>query len=66
MVRFAVLGAGNIAHRFAASLAHVEHAQLVAASCRSQQKAAAFLAEVPSADDARAYDSYIKHGVLLN
>ena len=58
MVRFAILGAGNIAHRFAASLAHVAHAELVAASCRSVAKAEAFLAEVPCAADARAYGSH--------
>ncbi|MDO4537114.1 MAG: Gfo/Idh/MocA family oxidoreductase [Coriobacteriales bacterium] len=63
MVRFGILGAGNIAHRFAASLAHEERAQLVAASCRTQEKAAAFLAEVPCAPDAQAYGD---HNALLN
>lgn len=58
MIRFGILGAGNIAHRFAASLAHEEGAQLVAASCRSTEKAQAFLLEVPHADGARAYGSY--------
>jgi predicted dehydrogenase len=58
MVRFAILGAGNIAHRFAASLAHDERASLVAASCRSVEKAESFLAEVPHAEEARAYGSY--------
>lgn len=58
MVRFGILGAGNIAHRFAASLAHEERAALVSASCRSVEKATAFLAEVPHATDARAYGSY--------
>lgn len=58
MVSFGILGAGNIAHRFAASLARVEKARLVAASCRSVEKAKAFLAAVPHADDARAYGSY--------
>ena len=58
MVRFGILGAGNIAHRFAASLAHEERAQLVAASCRTVEKAEAFLAEVPHVEDARAYGSY--------
>ena len=55
MVRWGILGAGNIAHRFAASLAHVTGAELVAASCRTQEKARTFLEEVPSAADARAY-----------
>ena len=58
MVRFGILGAGNIAHRFAASLAHETRAQLVAAGCRTVAKAESFLAEVPCAADARAYGSY--------
>ncbi|MBR3234355.1 MAG: Gfo/Idh/MocA family oxidoreductase [Atopobiaceae bacterium] len=58
MVRFGILGAGNIAHRFAASLAHEKRAQLVAAACRTAAKAQAFLDEVPHAEDARAYGSY--------
>lgn len=58
MIRFGILGAGNIAHRFAASLAHEQRASLVAASCRSVEKAEAFLAEVPHAVDARAYGSH--------
>ena len=58
MVRFGILGAGNIAHRFATSLAHEERSELVAASCRSVDKARAFLAEVPHAAEARAYGSH--------
>ena len=55
MVSWGILGAGNIAHRFAASLAHVEGARLVAASCRTLQKAETFLGEVPHESEARAY-----------
>ena len=55
MVGIGILGAGNIAHRFAASLAHVEGAELVAASCRTAQKAQGFLDEVPHGAGARAY-----------
>lgn len=44
-VRWGILGAGNIAHRFARSLSHVEGAELVALSCRSAEKAAAFAEE---------------------
>mgnify|MGYP000321963103 FL=1 len=62
MIRFGILGAGNIAHRFAASLAKVEGAELVAASRRTAGKAAAFLAEVPCTPGARAYGD---HGALL-
>ncbi|MBP3892764.1 MAG: Gfo/Idh/MocA family oxidoreductase [Atopobiaceae bacterium] len=58
MVRWAILGAGNIARRFAASLDHVEGAQLVAASCRSAEKARAFLDAVPCAEGAQAYGNY--------
>lgn len=58
MIRFGILGAGNIAHRFAASLAKVEGAELVAASRRTVEKAAAFLAEVPCASGARAYGDH--------
>lgn len=58
MIRFGILGAGNIAHRFAASLAKVEGAELVAASRRTVEKAAAFLAEVPCACGARAYGDH--------
>lgn len=58
MIRFGILGAGNIAHRFATSLAHESNAELVAASCRTREKAAAFLAEVPHAQNARAYEDH--------
>lgn len=58
MIRFGILGAGNIAHRFAASLAKVEGAELVAASRRTAGKAAAFLAEVPCTPGARAYGDH--------
>lgn len=58
MIHFGILGAGNIAHRFAASLAKVEGAELVAASRRTAEKAAAFLAEVPCAPGARAYGDH--------
>ena len=54
MVRWGILGAGNIAHRFARSLSHVEGARLVAVSCRSAQKAASFAQEF-GLDPARAY-----------
>ena len=58
MVSFGILGAGNIAHRFSASLSHERRARLVAASCRSAQKAQAFLGQVPHADETRAYGSH--------
>ncbi len=58
MIRWGILGAGNIAHRFSASLAHEDGAQLVAAACRTQEKAEAFLTEAPHAENARAYGSF--------
>ena len=58
MMRWGIVGAGGIARRFAASLAHVEGAELVAASRRTREAAEAFLAEVPAASDARAYGSH--------
>ena len=58
MVRYGILGAGNIARRFAASLAHETHAELVAVSRRSEEKAREFLDQNPCAADARAYGSH--------
>lgn len=45
MVRWGILGAGKIAHRFARSLSHDPRCELVAISCRSAAKAEAFAAE---------------------
>lgn len=42
IIRWGILGAGRIAHRFAASLETEPQAKLVAISCRSATKAAAF------------------------
>lgn len=64
MVNFGILGAGNIAHRFAASLAHEQDARLVAVSCRSEQKAAAWVAEQGIAAQ-KAYAGTNAHELLL-
>jgi UDP-N-acetylmuramate dehydrogenase len=53
-VRWAIIGAGNIAHRFADSLAKEPSAELVAAYARDPKKLAAFAAEKGVA---RAYGS---------
>lgn len=45
MIRWAILGAGNIARRFAASVERSADAELVAISCRSHEKARAFAAD---------------------
>lgn len=47
MIRWGILGAGNIAHRFAKSLRYEEDAVLYAISGRSQEKLDAFQKEFP-------------------
>ncbi len=54
MVRWGILGAGNIARRFASSLEKIADAELVAISCRSTERARAF-ARDHGVDAARAY-----------
>ena len=48
MIRWGILGAGNIAHRFAKSLTMNEDCQLWAISCRKEEKGRAFNQEYPS------------------
>lgn len=59
MIHWAILGAGGIAHRFAASLLHHPDSILCAISCRNAEKAAAFAAQfgVPR--------RYLSHEALL-
>ena len=45
LVRWGIVGAGNIAHRFARSLANEPRSELTAISCRSATKATAFALE---------------------
>ena len=47
MVRWGILGAGNIAHRFAKSLKNEEDSQLYAIALRSEEKAKTFIAQNP-------------------
>ena len=47
MIRWGIIGGGNIAHRFAESLKHFEGGELAAVSCRTQEKAEAFSREYP-------------------
>lgn len=42
MVRWGIIGAGRIAHRFCESLKHFDDCELYAVSCRTQEKADAF------------------------
>ena len=64
MIRFGILGAGNIARRFAASLAHEEGAELLAVSCRSPQKAAEWQERSGVAAE-RCYAGDDAHSALL-
>ena len=57
-VRWGILGAGGIARRFARSLAHEAGSHLVAASCRSQEKARAFAEEAGLAPDRVFWDEH--------
>lgn len=42
MVNWGILGAGNVANRFAESLSHVQNVRLLAVSCRTLEKAEQF------------------------
>ena len=65
MIRFGILGAGNIAQRFAASLAHENGAKLTAISCRSAEKAAAWVRNFDIPAD-QAYAGEHAHEALLS
>lgn len=55
MIHWGIIGAGNIAHRFATSLSHDNRAKLYAVACRTLKKAAAFQEEFPCE---KIYDDY--------
>lgn len=55
MIRWGILGAGNIAHRFARSLAATENGELYAVANRTLEKAHAFQKEHPCE---KIYDDY--------
>jgi len=55
MINWGIIGAGNIAARFAESLTHVENAQLYGVACRTMEKANAFREKFPCA---KAFDDY--------
>lgn len=55
MINWGIIGAGNIAHRFANSLEHVEGAHLYAVARRTMEKAKEFQADHPCD---KAYDDY--------
>ncbi|MFS1059271.1 Gfo/Idh/MocA family protein [Enterococcus casseliflavus] len=47
MINWGIIGAGNIANRFAASLENFQDAQLYGVACRTMEKAQAFQAKFP-------------------
>ena len=59
MIRWGILGAGNIAHRFAASLTNEQNSILYAISGRSAEKLEAFAKEYP------CEKKYVGHDLLL-
>ncbi|MBQ3459756.1 MAG: Gfo/Idh/MocA family oxidoreductase [Solobacterium sp.] len=59
MIRWGILGAGNIAHRFAKSLQYEEDAVLYAISGRSQEKLDRFAEEFP------CEKKYVGHDLLI-
>lgn len=63
-VSWGIVGAGNIAHRFARSLSHESHSRLLGLSCRSAAKAAAFSEEF-GVDEAHVYAGTDAHERLL-
>lgn len=56
MIRWGILGAGNIARKLAADMAFVDNAELVAIGSRSEEKATAFAKEFPVAHIHRTYE----------
>lgn len=60
MIRWGILGAGNIAHRFAASLMNEQNSILYAISGRSAEKLDAFAKEYP------CEKKYVGHDLLLD
>lgn len=55
MIHWGIIGAGNIANRFAIGLSYDERASLYAVACRTLEKAQAFKKEHPCE---KVYDSY--------
>ena len=65
MIKWGIIGAGNIAHRFCRALAKDKRAKLEAVSCRTMEKAKAFKMIYPCN---KAYDSFqkiLKQYILL-
>ena len=60
MVQWGIIGAGNVAARFAASLEHEPESRLAAISCRNREKGERFLSNFP------ADRVYVNHEELLH
>lgn len=58
-IRWAILGCGRIAHKFAADLQLVKDASLVAVGARSLSSARAFAADFPQAQPHGSYESLV-------
>lgn len=56
MIRWGIIGAGNIANRFVKALAYQEDAVLQAVACRTMEKAQAFVDKYPCQS---IYDNYL-------
>jgi predicted dehydrogenase len=61
MIRGGILGAGNIARKFASDLSFVDNAQLVAVGSRSQENARTFANEFPVAHIHHSYEGLAKN-----
>lgn len=59
MIRWGILGAGNIARRFCESLAKEPDSVLKAISCRKEEKAVAFMGQYPAERYYLDYDSLL-------
>lgn len=61
MIRWGIIGAGNIARKFAADLALVVNAQLVAIGSRSEQKARSFADEFKISHSHGSYEELVRN-----
>jgi predicted dehydrogenase len=61
MIRWGIMGLGNIARKFAADLALVDNAQLVAIGSRSMENAILFSKDFPSSDVHGSYEELVRN-----
>lgn len=64
MIKWGIIGAGNIAHRFAESLTHVENAELYGIACRTMKKAKEFEAHHPAKMISDDYNELINNSEI--